>query len=228
MSAFLAAAFAFPTVVFTVALLFFIAYAVLSMVGAFSLTSLDGILGIDIADVTPEESLLDGAMNSFGVGGIPLTIFGGVSAIFAWLASFTAMHFFGNSLPGGVVGTATASLLGAGSALFGLFIGSRLVKPLKPIFVTVPAPGRQSLVGKLCTIRSLRVDRESGTAEIEDGGAGFVAEVRCYRENNLTRGSRAVVWEYDSAEGIYKVAPVDAIYAENETATSTKQAVNQS
>jgi hypothetical protein len=214
-SAFIAAAFAFPTVVFTVLLILFLAYALLVIAGAVSIDAIDGALGVD--DI-PDDGVLDGAMDLFGVQGIPLTIFGGVSTLIAWFTSFLSMRFLGGFMPAGALGIVLESLLGFACFLFGLFAGSRAVKPLRPIFVTAAAPGRASLVGKVCTIRSLRVDEKTGTAEVSDGGAGFIAEVRCLRENQLTRDSRAIIYDYDPDEGIYRVGPLDRALTDTQSA----------
>ena len=194
MSAFLAAALSLPTVVFTVLLGFFLLYAVLTLLGAMDMEWLDGLLGID--DV--HDSVLEGGLHALGVAGIPVTIFGGVSSIFAWMLSFAGMKF----LPD----LALVKLgVGVGAAILGLAIGSRVVRPFRSFFTTAPAPTRAQLVGKICTIRSLQVNDSRGTAEIGD----LVADVRCFRENALTVGSKAVVYDYDSETGTYHVGPVD-------------------
>lgn len=196
MSAFFAAALSLPTVVFTVLLVFFVLYALATLIGAADIHWLDGVLGIDHAP----DSVLEGAMSFLGVAGIPLTIFGGVSVVFAWIASIAAMMFVPDH-------PATAVAVGLGSAILGLALGSFAVRPLRHAFVTPPAPQRAALVGKVCTIRSLRVDGSNGTAEVDE--AGYIAEVRCFRDNELTRGSKAIVYDYDSKEGIYHVGPID-------------------
>lgn len=194
MSAFLAAALSLPTVVFTVLLGFFLLYSILTLLGALDFEWLDGLLGID--DVS--DSVLEGGLHALGVTGIPLTLFAGVSCIFAWLASFTAMRF----LPDG---TLVKIAVGLGAALLGVGIASRAVRPFRSFFTTAPARTRRQLVGKICTIRSLHVNDNLGTAEIDD----LVADVRCFRENQLTVGSKAIVYDYDSVEGTYHVGPID-------------------
>lgn len=200
MSAFLSAAFAFPTVVFTVLLLLFLVYAVLTIIGAADIDWLDGLFGVD--DVQAPDNPVEGALNALGVGEVPLAIFGAFAVTFAWLISFAAMEFLAASV-------LVKIGVGIGAALVGLRLGSWSVWPLRRIFTTPPAPVRQELVGKICTIRSLQVDERGGNAEVEDGGAGFLAEVRCFRENALTRGSKAIVYDYDPNEGIYHVGPID-------------------
>lgn len=197
MTAFFVAAFSYPTVIFTALLIFFVLYAAATLFGAADVEWLDNVFGVD--DVS--DSSLEGVLGSLGVTGIPLTIFAGVATVFAWLASFAGMYFLGSSNL--LVGT----LVGLGAGIGGLVFGGLALRPMRRLFTTPPAPLRSALVGKICTIRSLRVDDTSGTAEVEE--SGFVAEVRCFRENELTLGSKAVVYDYDSEHGIYHVGPID-------------------
>ncbi len=207
MATFLAAVLAFPTVVFTVVVVLFFLYAVATLLGALELEWLDGILGIDDA----QDSVLEGALSFLGVAGIPFTIFGGVSSVFAWVTSIAADKFLLESMVMDIV-----TLLGASAV--GLALGGLAVRPLRGLFNTIPAPERKAIVGKICTVRSLRVDDASGTAEVEDGGSGFIAEVRCFRENELTRGSKAIVYDYDHQQGIYHVGPIDPSIAQTDLA----------
>lgn len=194
MSAFLAAILSFPTVVFTVLLGLFLLYAIATLLGALDIEWLDGLLGVD--DVS--DNAFETALHAFGVAGIPLTIFGGAVALVGWVASYLGDRF----LPDGTL--VDAGIL-VGSMFVGLFLGSRFVRPLRRAFVTEEGPHRHQLVGQICTIRSLRVDAGAGTADVGD----LVAEVRCFRENELTLGSKAIVYDYDEKENTYHVGPID-------------------
>lgn len=208
MASFLAAALAFPTVVFTVLVVFFLLYAIATVAGAFDLDALDGVLGIDHAP----DTVLEGALSFLGVAGIPVTIVGGVSSIFAWVMSIAAAKFLPDSLAMGIA-------ILAASGIVGLLLGGLAVRPLRGVFNTAVGPSRQAIVGKICTVRSLRVDERGGTAEVEDGGAGFIAEIRCFRDNQLTLGSKAIVYDYDHQNGIYHVGPIDPSIASVEAVT---------
>ncbi|HYI11844.1 MAG TPA: hypothetical protein VEK57_22500 [Thermoanaerobaculia bacterium] len=193
MDAFLAAAFAFPTVVFTVLLVLFVLYAAATLIGAADIEWLDHLLGVDHV----HDSVLEGVMSALGIAGVPITIFGGIASIFAWLTSFTAAKFLPDSL------LINSGILAA-SAVAGVLVSSVLVRPLRVAFVTADAPRRNEMVGKICTIRSLRVNEMSGTAEV----GHLVAEVRCFHENSLTLGSEAIVYDYDADAGVYHVGPI--------------------
>jgi hypothetical protein len=198
MASFLTAILAFPTVVFTVLVGLFLLYAIATLVGALDIHWLDGVIGIDHAP----DSVLEGALNFLGVAGIPLTIFGGVSSVFAWVTSIAATKF----LPGSVA-MSVAVLIG--SAVAGLVLGGLAVRPMRGIFTTPVGASRKQIVGKICTVRSLRVSETSGTAEVNDGGAGFIAEIRCFRDNQLTLGSKAIVYDYDHKNDLFHVGPID-------------------
>jgi hypothetical protein len=194
MSAFLAAVLSFPTVMFTVSLVLFLLYATATLLGAADIEWLDGLLGVDHVN----DSVLEGALNGLGVAGIPITIYGGVASVFAWLTSYTLDRFLVDTL-------LIDSSIGIGSAVAGLLLASVALRPMKRVFVVADGPRRAEIVGRVCTIRSLKVSEEAGTAEVGD----FIAEVRCFRDNELTLGSKAVVYDYDSDKGIYHVGPID-------------------
>ena len=201
MSAFLAAVLSFPTVVFTVLLSFFVLYSLATLLGAADIEWLGGALGID--DVN--DSALEHALDALGIAGIPLTIFAGLGSLFAWVASYTADRFLPDTalIDGGI---------GVGAGIAGLLVAAGAVRPLKPLFVEAPGRHRNELVGQVCTIRSLQVNEQTGTAELGD----VVAEVRCFRDNKLTVGSSAIVYDYDSEQGTYHVGPLDPSIARTE------------
>ena len=183
MSAFLAAALSLPTVFFTTLLGFFLVYAVLTIIGALDIEWLDGALDID---------------DTGWDAGVPLAVVVGVSTVFAWIASLAAMKV----LPATML---VKIAVGLGAAGLGAFLGGAVCRPFRRFVITTEGPRRPALVGKICTIRSLKVSDAAGTAELGD----TIAEVRCFRENELTLGSKAIVYDYDAQQGTYHVGPID-------------------
>ena len=147
MSAFLAAALSLPTVVFTVLLGFFLIYALLTLVGALDIEWLDGLLGVD--DVN--DSVLEGGLQALGVAGIPLTLFGGVSCVFAWMLSFASMQF----LPSHAL---VQVGVGLGSAVAGVLAGAITVRPFRRLFITPDGPHRKELLMEIPRDRLQGVD----------------------------------------------------------------------
>ena len=197
MSDFLVGAVSFPTVVYTVLIALFLVYAALVLSGAADFDALD----------EGEASPLGNMLEVLGIAGVPFTIFAGVASVFGFLTSYVANRVLPENLLLDIPIFAGAGMAGVGAASFAL-------RPMRRLFVTSSAPMRSESVGKICTIRSLAVTGESGTAEIGD----LVVEVRCGRANDLTIGSTAIVYEYDPKQRIYFVGPIDASIADVDAA----------
>ena len=79
------------------------------------------------------------------------------------------------------------------------------VKPLKPLFYIHKARAKAEWVGSVCIIRTGTVAASFGQAEIDDGGAGLLLDVRCLEPNGLRRGSPALIYDYDATREVYLV-----------------------
>jgi len=155
-----------------------------------------------------------GLSETLSLAGIPITISGSFIIFGSWLVSLmsrdTVFGLLGSVLPSVVVSGAVALL----SAVVGIMLASFAVRPLRPIFIAKKAPGRDSLMGRVCTINSGNVTNIFGHATFEDGGAGLILNVYCAKENGLKRGDQALILGYDPARDVYEVEPVDWLLPE--------------
>lgn len=237
MTEFLAAILAFPTVLFTIPLGVVVGYWLIVMVGAVGVDLLDGDIGdfalgakagaieggvkgaveggAKAAVEGGAKAALEGGAKAgasvfevLGFGGVPVTVSVSFVVFLSWLTSLAfarpAKEALG-ALPGALVSGGLAALcLAAGLVLAGL-----AVRPLRPMFATHQAPRRSELMGRVCVIASGNVDGKFGQATFEDGGAGLVLNVVCDKDNQLTRGGKALILSYDAARDAYEVEPVD-------------------
>ncbi|WP_224366458.1 hypothetical protein [Hyalangium versicolor] len=155
-----------------------------------------------------------GLLSALGFAGIPVTISSSFVTFASWTVSFLAREAVFNLL-GSVV---PSLLLSGGLFLLSLVVGTLLaavaVRPLRPIFIARKAPGRDDLMGRVCTINSGSVDKTHGHATFEDGGAGLILNVFCTNANQLKRGDQALILGYDAARDVYEVEPVDWLLPE--------------
>ena len=176
------------------------------------LDAADGALdsGADGAgDVEGSSAGIAGVVHALGLHGVPLTVSLSLLVFLAWVVSLLAMDALGSwggSLVGSLLGGMIVLIVSLVSASF---LTSRLVRPLRPAFKTVAAPKRSSFTGRVCTVMSTRVDGSFGRAEIEDGGAGLLVDIRCNETNDLKRGDRALVFDYDREADVFFVSPAD-------------------
>jgi hypothetical protein len=217
--------FAFPTVIFTLLLGLVVVYWALVILGALDLDMLDSASGatdgIDTASeafVTTTEAdgadgVLDGSLpaivTELGLRGVPLTVWLSIYVLIAWAVTLLGMRFVGGAATT-LLGSFGAGALVTTIALVVAAVGTAtLTRPMRRFFESPTAQTHKSLVGKVCTVTTLRVDGDFGQAEVEDGGAGLLVQVRCDDANDLTRGSRALIFDYDPEQGIFHVSRFD-------------------
>ena len=99
-----------------------------------------------------------------------------------------------------------------GSFVVSVFLTGRIARALHPFFQAPPHVTRRDLIGKICTIKTGRVDRGFGQAEVLDAERStHLVQVRCEIANELTAGRKALIIDVDD-EGIFLVSPdVEAI-----------------
>jgi hypothetical protein len=58
-----------------------------------------------------------------------------------------------------------------------------------------------------CRITTLKVTDRFGQAEVEDGGAGIIVQVRCREANALRKGSLTLIVHHDEENDVFHVMP---------------------
>lgn len=210
MSELLSAMLAFPTVIFTVLLGVVVTYWIFVILGALDIDLLNFDADADVdADAGTDggdgdyDGGLAGVWNALGLGGVPVTLSSSVLVLAAWVLCLLAVPIFGRGMPIWLAGTVSLLCLGVAVPVTAL-----VVRPLRRFFVTHRALDHRSLVGRICTIATLRVDERYGQAEIEDGGAGLLIQVRATAPHELRRGDRALIFDY--RDEVFHVAPLGA------------------
>ncbi|MFB7878759.1 hypothetical protein ACFC06_26250 [Nocardia sp. NPDC056064] len=193
---FVRVALSFPVVLFTFALLVVIGFWLLVLVGGTETESVE------------TDSATQG-LDALGLGGVPVTV--AVTGLVG-LSWFTTLA--------GTVAVAGLSGLAGVLARCGVLIvavpvavaGTRLVVlPLRRVFGAVPAASHRDFVGRMCRVRTGRVDEEFGQAELTAAdGSSAVIQVRQSALHAATaplaQGDSAVVYDYDPAAGTFWVA----------------------
>jgi hypothetical protein len=155
----------------------------------------------DHGDVDAEHAGgLAGLIQALGLGGVPVTLMLSILILAGWGFCLGAVELFGS---GGWVSLA-APLVSLGLALP---VTGLLIRPLRQFFLSLAAPRHRDLLGKICTITTLRVDERYGQAEVEDGGAGLIVQVRSTDPGRLNRGDRALIFDYK--DEVFYVEPMN-------------------
>ena len=161
------------------------------------------------ADGSVDGGGFSGVLSSLGLRAVPLTVAISFVVLWAWLLTFIGMEALGDLTTSKLGNIAISTGVALGSLFASLFVTRQCVRPLERFFVTHDSPRSGSFVGQVCVVQTQRVDGRFGQAELADGGAGLLLQVRCADTNELTRGSKALIIDYDEEQGIFQVVSFD-------------------
>ena len=181
MDGFIEAVLSFPTVLFTPLLIIVVVFWAVVIAG-----------GAD-PDADGGGDLLGFA----GLGGLPVSVPLSLLVVFAWFGCLAGATF----LPAWIALVAALAVAWLLTRLAVVLIGR-----LRP-----PAPGsRTDFVGRTCVIRTGRVTRTFGQAEVraEDGSSAIV-QVRQAGDDDLHAGTTAVLYDFDPEGEFFWVIPAD-------------------
>ncbi|MCA9715219.1 MAG: DUF1449 family protein [Myxococcales bacterium] len=224
----------YPTIVYSILLIFVIIYWVFVLIGALGLDVLD--FDADVVDGAAEgaaegiaegvaegaaegaaeavEGAAEGAMeggfsllNFLGIGRVPATVVLSLLVGFAWVICYYAMVLARTlGVSGFLVGTAAL----AGAFVLGSLITSAAVRPLFPVFRVHQATSNRDLVGKVCTVSTGRVDARFGQATLlDETGGEHLIQVRSDDANQIQRGTQAVIVAYDREREAFIIEGMD-------------------
>lgn len=199
------ALFGFPLGILSTLLGLVLAYWVLVLLGALDIDLLDFGVDTDLdLDLDADAAGVgEGLLGTLGLAGVPLTVSMSLATLFSWLL----VALGGNAL--GETGTLLGTGLLAGGCAGGLALARLAVRPLRRAFSSTTVRDRASLVGRVCTISTGRVDEAFGQAVFEDGGADLLVQVRADPGEGLVRGSRALIISRDQDAGAFRVIAYD-------------------
>lgn len=207
MTELLQATLAFPTVIFTVLLLVATLWWLLVVLGLFDIE----IPGLDDIDLDGEGGgPLSDALATLGLSRVPVAVGSSLVIFFAWLFTLVGLRGLAAVAPALATGVVVASVVALLALFLGAVAGGLVARLLAPAFVTVEATGRHELVGKTCRITSPEVNTTDGRAELDDGAAGLILEVRRPSGAAMRRGDEALIYDYDSSHEVFLVAPFGA------------------
>jgi len=195
----------FPTVIFSVGLVVVAKFWLLSLLGVVDIDVLNLDIDIDADTDAGEFGILNGFLTYFGLNGIPVTIVLSALILVAWFLSYFASAYILAPLPFDWLRYAAGVALMVGCFLVATPIVSMSLKPTKHLFAGATATSNSAFVGAKGVVSTLEVTETFGRAEVDDGGAGLIVDVRAETPNSLTKGTQIALLSYDEANNTYSV-----------------------
>ncbi len=191
----------FPTVIYSIPLAVCLIFWLVGIIGVFDPDFLD----IDI----DADAGFAGLLATFGLAGVPITLSMSLLFFYAWSLSLSSATWLLPILPAGIFYYAISSVVVLLSFILAVLITGKITRPLSRLFVTHEARSNRSLTGQYCVITSLTVNEHFGQAKVDDGGAGLIISVRSEQGNTLTKGDKALIYEYDPQQNLYYISKLD-------------------
>ena len=218
MTEFVDLALQYPTAIFSVLLVAMLIYWCFVILGAVDIDALDLDFDFDVdtdvdldmdvdADLGHKTvSFLD-LLVKLNLDQVPVTVSLSMVVLSSWVLCMVTVEWLGPIASSLLVATGVA----LGCFALSLGVTRQLIIPLRPIFADNPAPEKRGLVGQTCVITTLRVDEKYGQAEVDDGAAGFIIQVRSAVPEQLVRGTEALIYDYDSVNDVFQVKPLHGV-----------------
>ena len=210
MNDFLLTIFSFPTVLYTFVLGVALLYWLCAALGLLELEVLD----VNLPDVDgqlhahAEHSFAEtfaGILLRLGLNGVPVTIVITFIGVIGWLISYYLSYFELMLLGYGWV----RFVVGIPILIFSFYLAvlstAQLIKPLRKLFAKTEQFVEKKILGQTAIVRSSKVDKTTGEANFDDGGAGLILKVRTMGEQEFVRGERVVLLEYIAEQHVYRV-----------------------
>jgi len=198
----------FPTVIFTVLLIVCALYWVVAVLGLVDLDIIDIDMDgdIDASDSTSVQEGIAGLLHRLGLSGVPFTIILSFISVFGWLFCYYATYYGAKILPNlmviKLVG-ATVTLLVA--TYLSILVTAQAIKPLRKFFNKLEYDETKHILGQVVVVRSSLVNRDRGEAEMNDGGAGILLNIRSTGDDEFRKGDEVVVVEHLEEKNLYRV-----------------------
>lgn len=175
--------------------------------------ALEGVAdGVDVPDGAdaPEGGVLATLASALRLRDAPVTVILSFFSLFGWLGSSLAMMSLGGlGLPTWLIGLPVLLVV----SVLSLILTSFAVRPVAPLFQTRHAKQHTQLVGRVAVVSTGRVDEGFGQANLEDGGAGLIIQVRAAPSLGLAKGDRCLI--VDQEGGIFRIERMTDLLADS-------------
>jgi hypothetical protein len=146
-----------------------------------------------------------GLLMKFGLHGVPVMVVITIIAIVGWSACyFTDLFVLRDAELGAFAIPADIATM-IGGLLLAIPVGRVVLAPVRRLLRRFAPVSQRPMLGRHAVVRSPEITQTSGSAEVDDGGAGLILQVRADVSGRFVRGDRIVLIEYLEEQNAYRV-----------------------
>ncbi len=152
-----------------------------------------------------ESGEAGGLLMKFGLHGVPIMVVFTIIAVVGWSFCFFVDQYLLGVFPLGVFEIPAEIATMLGGLLVSIPVGRLVLSPVRRVMRRFAPVSQRPMLGRYGVVRSPEVTQSSGTAEIDDGGAGLILQIRADVSGRFVRGDRVVLIEYLEEQNAYRV-----------------------
>ncbi|MBT7443843.1 MAG: DUF1449 family protein [Methylococcales bacterium] len=212
----------FPTVIYSILMVVIILYWFIASLGLLEIDMLDADIpdahtGIHVHsdglhEVTDGIEGLAGVLLKLGLNGVPITVVITFLVMFGWIISYFAALLISPLLGSSIIQILVGIPIFIAAFALALPCTAVVIRPMRTLFDKSQTKTTQSLIGKIGTIRSTKVNATFGEIEINDEGAHLILRIRASEPNDFKKGDRVALLEYTEADNSYQVVAESEFY----------------
>lgn len=146
-----------------------------------------------------------GLLMKFGLHGVPVMVVFTIIAVVGWSFCFFVDQYLLRAFPLGPFEIPAEIATMIGGLLVSIPVGRLVLTPVRRLMRRFAPVSQRPMLGRYGTVRSPEITATSGTAEVDDGGAGLILQVRADTSGRFVRGDRVVLIEYMEDQNAYRV-----------------------
>lgn len=177
--------------------------------------------GLDLPDA---EGALASFVSALNLKHVPVTVVLSLFALFGWLSSSLAMQQLAAHVP--LPSWLFATIVLVVSTFVGLVAASLGGRPFARVFRTHTATSHAELVGKIAVVTTSKVTRAFGDARLEGGGS-VTLQIRSDEPNDLKRGDRCMLVDWDAKSAAFSVERLPDSFPEERLAAQASAAAER-
>ena len=193
---FLSNILSFPTILYTGLLVLVVLYWLTAIIGFVDFDGIETEIDVDASDVGGIATWL----TKFKLEGIPFTLTLSMIIFISWILCFYLVELFIKHFEVEWVRIALGFLTIVLTPIIATPIVAIILSPLKPLLKKLKEENTSAtasdFIGATGLIRSVKVNQSLGSAEVSDGGAGLILQIRADEPNDYQRGDHVILTKY--------------------------------
>lgn len=206
----LSESFRIPNLPATILLLIVLLYWIINIIGIFDLDMLHGEAELDHGHVDADHPHTESfAGKTFDFGDVPIAIVVSFFVLFLWMTTILANYYLGNT-------SLIFALLLYVPSIIASFILTRVIAiPLSRMYKLLRLHTEETVEvkdysGSVCTVVVEASPDKMGQGEINRRGDPIRVNIKTYPGKVISKGSTALLIEYQEGKDIYLAEPYDS------------------